>query len=237
MQKISVDELQKQFDADVERFSNEQTGQTTAVDSPLVLSMIEETITRLHPGAVRMCDIGCGAGNFSLRIARKLPQLKLTLLDLSRKMLDRAQQRLAAEHFAVEETIQGDIAQAILPENRFDLVVAAASLHHLRSREDWKSVFGRVNRSLVPGGTFWLWDLIRHEDDALETVQKERYADYLADFHDRDFQRQVFENIDRSDSPETLSFLTRTLQEVGFVEWDILHKNTVFAAIFARKPF
>lgn len=234
--KISIDELRKQFDADVERFSNEQTGQTTAVDAALVLSMIEESIVRIHPDAKRMCDIGCGAGNFSLRIARQLPALELTLLDLSRLMLDQANKRLLAEHFSVEETIQADIAEAVLSENKFDIVVAAASLHHLRSRDDWKRVFEKIFRSMTLGGTFWIWDLIRHENHEIEDVQKKRYAEYLIGVKDQVFQKQVFDNIDRSDSPETISFLMRLLEESGFCSMDIIHKNTVFVALVARKP-
>lgn len=233
--KISIEELRRQFDGDVERFSNEQTGQTTAVDAPLVLDMIETTIAKIHPAATRMCDIGCGAGNFSLRIARKLPALRLTLLDLSEPMLDRAVQRLTAERFVVEETIHADIRDAVLPESRFDIVVAAASLHHLRTREDWRAVFERIYKSLLPGGTFWMWDLIRHENETVEAVQKERYAAYLAGLQDEAYQERIFEIIDRSDSPETLSFLLHTLEAVGFGEYDIVHKNTVFAALMARK--
>ncbi len=233
--KISIEELREQFDNDVERFADERIGQTTTVDAGLVLSMIEESILRLSPNAKRMCDIGCGAGNFSLRVARKLPNLKLTLLDLSRPMLERANQRLAAEGFLVEESIQSDIAQAALPENRFDIVLAAASLHHLRARADWKNVFARVYRSLVPGGSFWIWDLIRHENGVLEAVQKERYARYLTGLKDKAYQEHVFDDIERSDSPETVGFLMHALEEAGFREIDILHKNVVFAALFAKK--
>ncbi len=233
--KISIEELREQFDNDVERFADERIGQTTTVDAGLALSMIEESIFRLSPNAKRMCDIGCGAGNFSLRVARKLPQLKLTLLDLSRPMLERANQRLAAEGFLVEESIQSDIAQAVLPENRFDVVLAAASLHHLRTRADWKSVFARVYRSLVSGGSFWIWDLIRHENETIEAVQKERYAEYLTGLKDKAYQEHVFEYIERSDSPETVAFLMHALEEAGFREIDLLHKNVVFAALFARK--
>lgn len=233
--KISVEELERQFDNDVERFSNEQTGQTTTVDASLVLSMVEQSILRFCPQAKKMCDIGCGAGNFSLRIARKLPDLQLTLLDLSSAMLDRAETRLRAENFVVEETIKSDIAVASLPENRFDVVVAAASLHHLRTRQDWENVFERIYRSLKIGGSFWMWDLIRHENDAVESVQQERYAEYLTQLRDADYQRHVFEYIERSDSPETLSFLIETLCSVGFCNIDIIHKNVVFAALVAVK--
>ncbi|MDR1053846.1 MAG: class I SAM-dependent methyltransferase [Planctomycetaceae bacterium] len=235
--KITIDELRSQFDGDVERFSNEQTGQTSSVDATLVLSMFEEFIARMYPKAQRLLDIGCGAGNFSLRITRKLPQLKLTLLDLSLPMLQKAQERLAAEHFNVEEIIQADIAQTELPENKFDIVVAAASLHHLRTRKDWQNVFGRIYRSIVAGGSFWISDLIKHENETIESLQKERYAEYLCNMRDQSYQQHVFEYIDRSDTPETLPFLIRTLEESGFRQVDIIHKNIVFAAITAVKPF
>jgi tRNA (cmo5U34)-methyltransferase len=235
-EKISIEELRCQFDADVDRFSNEQTGQTSSVDAPLILSLFETSIARIHPNAQRLLDIGCGAGNFSLRITRKLPQLKLTLLDLSNKMLQKAKERLLMENFTVEETIQSDIAQAELPNEKFDLVVAAASLHHLRTQQDWKNVFERIYCSLIPGGSFWLSDLIRHENETIELLQKERYAEYLCGLRDRTYQQQVFEYIDRSDTPETLPFLIRTLENTGFRQIDILHKNIVFAALVAVKP-
>lgn len=234
-EKISIEELERQFDNDVERFSNEQTGQTTTVDAALVLSMVEQSILKHCPDARKMCDIGCGAGNFSLRIARKLPRMQLTLLDLSSAMLERAKARLSAENFAVEKTIKSDIAQAELPKNEFDLVVAAASLHHLRTRDDWQRVFERIYQSLVPGGSFWMWDLVRHENEFVEKVQKERYAEYLTQLRDQEYQRHVFDYIERSDSPETLSFIMETLHSIGFRQLDVIHKNVVFAALVAVK--
>ncbi|MDR1962520.1 MAG: class I SAM-dependent methyltransferase [Planctomycetaceae bacterium] len=233
--KITVEELRRQFVGEVDRFSNEQTGQTSSVDAPLILAMFETSIAKMAPNAKRLLDIGCGAGNFSLRIARKLPQLKLTLLDLSRPMLQKAEERLVTEGFTIEEIIQTDIAQAELPNEKFDLVVAAASLHHLRTKNDWKNVFDRIYRSLIPGGSFWMSDLIRHENETMEALQKERYADYLTGLRDQAYQQQVFEYIDRSDTPETLPFLIHTLENAGFHQIDIMHKNMVFAALVAVK--
>ncbi len=234
--KISMDELRAQFDNDVERFSDEKGGQATSVDAPLVLDMVERTIFRMQPNAQSLCDIGCGAGNFSLRIARKLPKLNITLVDLSRPMLDRAVQRLQAEKFNVAKTIQGDINEIRFDPSAFDVVVASASLHHLRTRDDWKKVFRNIFESLRPGGAFWICDLVKHENGAVETVQKERYADYLTSLQDKAFQERVFDFIDRSDSPETVKFLMQTLHGTGFVNVDIVHKNTVFVAMVARRP-
>lgn len=233
--KDSVEELRRRFDSDVDRFSDEQTGQVSAVDAALVLEMVERSVERLHPTATALCDIGCGAGNFSLRIARKLPALHCTLVDLSRPMLERARERLEAEHFVVDAVFHCDIREAALPENAFDIVVAGASLHHLRTPEEWLQVFSRVYRSLKEGGTFWIWDLIRHENPVLQAVQDERFSKYLVSVQGEAFRDEVFRNIADSDTPETLPFLLETLTRAGFEQTDILHKNTVFAALFAQK--
>ena len=43
----------------------------------------------------RLLDVGCGAGNYSLKLLTLLPNLEVTLVDLSRPMLDRAVERVS----------------------------------------------------------------------------------------------------------------------------------------------
>src|SRR6478672_6475789 len=95
-QKSSVEEIRTRFDNDVDRFSNLETGQSATIDSPLALELIAEAAAVSTPQATRLLDIGCGAGNYSLKLLARLPQLEVTLVDLSRPMLDRAEQRLRA---------------------------------------------------------------------------------------------------------------------------------------------
>lgn len=234
-QKHTVEEIQTLFDSDVERFSDETTGQTSAVDAAIVLDMIEESAARMQSGAKFLCDIGCGGGNFSIRIARRLPQLQVTLIDLSRSMLDCASARLTAEHFHVEKIVQGDIREMSLEPEKYDLIVAGAVLHHLRTQDEWRTVFAKIYQSLSSDGMFWYWDLIRHENDEIQAIQKKRYAEYLVAKVGREQQERTFEMIERSDTPETPAFIILTLHELGFRNIDILHKNATFLALAARK--
>ena len=41
--KSTVNEIRLRFDADVERFSNIETGQSATVDAPLAMSLVAET--------------------------------------------------------------------------------------------------------------------------------------------------------------------------------------------------
>ena len=98
-EKSTVDEIRARFDVDVERFSNLETGQSATIDAPLMLELVAQAAaaTATQPaGAMRVLDIGCGAGNYTLKLLEELPGLGVTLVDLSRPMLDRAQQRVAA---------------------------------------------------------------------------------------------------------------------------------------------
>ena len=185
--------------------------------------------------AAALCDIGCGAGNFTVRILRRLPHLQCTLIDLSRPMLDRAQERIRSLGGTIIEARQEDIRTSALEKDRFDIITAAAVLHHLRSREEWRSVLGKIYSALVPGGTFWYFDLVRHEDSALEKIQWERYRQYLIGLKDETYQQGVFRQIEKEDTPESATFILKALFEAGFRNVDIVHKNGPFAALLGIK--
>lgn len=136
-EKIIVDEIRARFDKDIKRFSNLEMGQVSTIDSSLVLDMISNNIARQHPDAVEMCDIGCGAGNFTLKVLQLLPKLSCTLIDLSEPMLEKAKERIKEYNGTNPKVIQNDIRNVELPEEHYDFIIAAAVLHHLRTKKEW----------------------------------------------------------------------------------------------------
>ena len=48
--KSTVEEIRQRFDADVDRFSNLETGQSATVDAPLAMSLIAEVAAAVTPG-------------------------------------------------------------------------------------------------------------------------------------------------------------------------------------------
>ena len=73
--KSTVSDIRKRFDNDVERFSVLATGQSSTVDAPLVLELITSAAASVNPNGKNGLDIGCGAGNYSLKLLEKLPDL------------------------------------------------------------------------------------------------------------------------------------------------------------------
>src|SRR5579871_4971737 len=151
--KSSVDEIRRRFDGDVERFSNLETGQSATVDAPLALALIAEAAAATTPQARHVLDVGCGAGNYTLKLLEQLPNLDATLIDLSQPMLERARQRVGQATKGRVTLIQGDIRAISLPADGCDIILAAAVLHHLRSDDEWRQVFGAFHRALKPGGS------------------------------------------------------------------------------------
>src|SRR5882757_3141755 len=95
--KSTNDEIRARFDNDVERFANLDTGQATTIDAPLTMELCTEAAKYINPGAKNLLDIGCGAGNYTLKMLSKINNLNCTLNDLSMPMLQRAKERVAAQ--------------------------------------------------------------------------------------------------------------------------------------------
>jgi tRNA (cmo5U34)-methyltransferase len=228
--KSSVDEIRARFDGDVERFSNLESGQSATIDAPLVLELIAQAAAATNPNARNALDLGCGAGNYALKLLEYLPDLAFDLLDLSEPMLTRASSRVSAASGREPRAIQGDVREVELGEGAYDLIVAAATLHHLRGEEEWESVFTRLYRALRPGGSLWISDLVEHSIPAVHTLMTERYGSYLEGLKNAEYRDHVFAYIEREDSPRPLLFQLDLLRRVGFREIEILHKNSTFAA-------
>jgi tRNA (cmo5U34)-methyltransferase len=160
----------------------------------------------------------------------------VTLIDLSRNMLDRAVERIhAAAPSVVVTAIQADIRETPLPDAAFDVAVAAAALHHLRNDREWQHVFGAVYRALLPGGSFWISDIVTHQSPAVQDVMWRRYGEYLAALKGPEYRDLVFGYIEAEDTPRPLFWQLDLLARTGFREVEVLHKNSCFAAFGAIK--
>jgi tRNA (cmo5U34)-methyltransferase len=233
--KSTVEQIRERFDQDVERFSNLETGQSATVDAPLTLELIASVAAATTPSATHLLDIGCGAGNYTLKILQHLPNLNVTLVDLSKAMLDRALQRVRPATKGEIKTAQADIRDLDLGDSQFDIVVAAAVFHHLREDSEWSSVFRECHRALRAGGAIWISDLVSHPSREVQAVMWARYGAYLEQLRGPEYREQVFAYIEREDTPRSVPYQIDLLREIGFREVEILHKNGCFAAFGAVK--
>ena len=235
MQKSTIAEIRQRFDKDVERFSNLDTGQSSTMDAEITLELLTGAAKILRPEAVRLLDVGCGAGNYTLKMLSKLPNLQCTLIDLSQPMLEKALERVRKESLHPVEIFRGDIREIELPANHFDIILAGAVLHHLREDADWEFVFKKLFTLLNAGGCLMISDLILQENELVNQFMWHRYGDYLEKMAGAEYRQKVLNYIEKEDSPRSLNFQLELMKISGFTQTEILHKNGCFAAWYGVK--
>lgn len=235
--KSTTEEIRARFDDDVERFSSLETGQAATIDAPLAMELITRAAVAASRPIRRLLDIGCGAGNNSIRLAREYggEPFAVDLCDLSTPMLARAQARLGEERVGLVRTFAGDFRELPFADGAYDVILAAAVFHHLRDDTDWEAAFSKVFRLLRPGGSVWITDLVAQESPAVHRLMWERYGDYLEGLAGAEYRQKVFAYIDAEDSPRPVTWQLELLRRVGFGVVEILHKHSCFAAFGAIK--
>lgn len=109
--------------------------------------------------AGQAADLGCGAGQLAVGLARAAPELRITGVDLSNLLLGQALHRAAAAGLAHRVDFRtGDVERTPFEDASLDLVLSTLSLHHWR---DPTAVLNEIARILRPGGSFVIFDLRR----------------------------------------------------------------------------
>ena len=234
-EKSTVEQIRQRFDADVERFSKLETGQQAAMDAPLILDVVARSAACHVRPQGKLLDLGCGAGNFTLRVLSQISPLDCVLVDLSHPMLERAEHRVKAATSGSVQTIQSDMRLLSFRPASFDIILAGQVLHHLREDAQWEAMFARFHEWLRPAGTLFVADFVAYDDPGIQELMLRRYAEHLENLGGAEYRDKVLANCEVEDSPRSVKYQFDLLGKVGFNEFDVLHKNALFAAFYAKK--
>lgn len=150
--KSTIEDILQRFDKNVDRFSNLATGQTATIDAPIAMELITQAAVSCSPTIRKVLDIGCGAGNNTLKLLQYTSPFACDLFDLSQPMLEQAHALISAVNPGTIRTFQGDFRAIDLPPLEYDVILAAAVLHHLRDDQDWETSFRKTYSLTAPGG-------------------------------------------------------------------------------------
>lgn len=177
-------------------------------------------------------DVGAGTGLLSAFLLEKFPGARLTLIDISEKMLEMARERFAA---------RPETSYMICDYSRtelggpYDIVCSALSIHHLEP-EDKRQLFRRIFTALQPGGIFVNAD----QADGETPYFRQRYLGYWDAFlaggpMTESQHREVLHRCATLDKNEPLSLQLAWLREAGFSDVDVVYRNRTFIVTVARK--
>jgi len=109
------------------------------------------------PG-MRILDVGCGTGNFSLKLARL--GCSVTGIDISEKMLTFAREKAQKEQLPVE-FMPMDASDLEFPEEAFDAVVSIVVLEFMQNQQ---KTLDEMFRVLKKGGKLLVGTINRESD-------------------------------------------------------------------------
>jgi tRNA (cmo5U34)-methyltransferase len=230
MTKSSPETIRRNFDQQVERFSNIETGQTTAIDSPLCMELVSQAAKLTNPNATRIMDLGCGGGNYAVKVASLLPHVDCTLVDISCNMVEAAKARLEQVISGKVTAIQGDYREVEFEENCYNIITAGTTLHHLRCDDEWELVFGKIYRALKPGGSFWINDIVLSETEELTQMMMGGWLSELKKQISEEEIELYMQRYETEDTPRTLTYQLELMKKVGFSKTIVLHKHFNFTA-------
>jgi len=176
-------------------------------------------------------DLGAGTGLLTAFIISAFPNATVTLMDLSEKMLEKAQER-----FSLNKRVNflvWDYSHSTLPEE-YNLIVSAMSIHHLSDNEK-KSLYQRVFDALKREGAFINADLVKGETDQVEQKYQDTWMNWIKEAGLS--KNELLKIIDRMryDRPSSLNIQLQWLKEIGFSNVDCYYKYFNFAVYSGRK--
>ncbi len=124
--------------------------------------------------ATTILELGIGTGETTRRVLARHPGARLTAIDSSPEMLERARSAYPDADLRLSRL------EDPLPEGPFDLVFTALAVHHLDGAGK-RDLFRRVAEVVRPGGRFVLADVVVPERE--EDVQIP--IDWVMDLPDR----------------------------------------------------
>ena len=109
-------------------------------------TLIEGILAAVPPDG-SVLDVGCGGGQFVLRLATRAPNLRITGVDLSPDQVKRATAR--AQHHPQVRFEVGSALKLPFPDDHFDAAISIASIKHWPDQS--QGVYELI-RVLRPGG-------------------------------------------------------------------------------------
>ena len=132
------------------------------------VGIIENHVSKIQEPSI--LDIACGTGDLSFELLKKIPNAKITGIDLAKPMLDIFQQKINARKAPI--TIgEGDVEALSFPDGSFDAVTIGFAT---RNFSRLNIAFKEIARVLKPGGIFVNLELSKPR----RTPMKQLYAFY-----------------------------------------------------------
>ncbi len=192
---------------------------------------IPVSIADMTTNSPNILDIGAGTGLFSACMLAKYPKAKVTLIDISEKMLEVA--KLRFKNQSNVKYVVGDYTKHVFNEE-FDIVISSLSIHHLTDTEK-KNLYAKIFTIMKNNSILINADQVLGTSPYVESLYKEDWKKKVEGSGlSNDEICSAYERT-KLDKMSTLDDQMNWLKEIGFSDVDCIYKYFNFVVLFGRK--
>ncbi len=178
-----------------------------------------------------LIDLGCGTGTVSKAVKSSFPNVEITCVDITEKMLDIAKDKLGGN----TSCIQADFNTFEFPL-QYNLVVSSLALHHLESDGDKLEFYKKIYSALTDGGIFINIDVVLGGNDTIQYVYIEKWKEYMRqNVSEDEIINKWLPSYYAEDRPTQLTTHINMLNKCGFSCVDVIYKYFNFAVYMGIK--
>ena len=188
-------------------------------------------IAKSIPKPDKILDLGAGTGLLSKYFYEHFESAEYTLVDVSDKMLEIAKKRFdGLNNFKFQILDYSEI----LPDEKYDLIVSALSIHHLGNNEK-SDLFQNIYNALPEHGVFVNYDQFNASSDKMNELYNKYWYDYIKNSdlpiieHERWLKRR---ELDKENTIEETIYM---LKKSGFQMAECIYSYMKFGVVMAMK--
>lgn len=190
-QRYLKQQLRRKPEMDMVMYDKDQDKQYTKDGEEGSLSILYDLIingvSSYAPSKGQALDICCGSGQLLCKLAKQLPRINFTGLDLSPNMIEFAKK--SRKNYKVQNvdfTIGSMYDLNKIFDQKFNLITWFLALHHCECSKDVISVFDQMAQLIEEDGTIFIFDIIRPKTGKLALQYADVFNSQQGDWYYQD---------------------------------------------------
>ncbi len=181
---------------------------------------------------IEILDLGAGTGLLSAMVAEAFSNARLTLVDFSEDMLNKARERFAHNPKQFQYQVMDYAKEEIT--GPYQVVVSALSIHHLANTNKL-ALFGKVYHALQKNGIFINADQALGETPAIEQHYRRTWLQQTRALGVSEADLALSIERRQEDISSPLEVQLAWLKQVGFKQAHCWYKNYAFVVYSGQK--
>ena len=176
-------------------------------------------------------DLGAGTGILTELLHQTHPQSRITLVDMSANMLDKAKNKFNnIDNFTYIE----DNYLTMDFKDNYDIIISSLSIHHLNDKEKY-TLYRKIYQHLNNQGVFINADEVIAPTDTLEKLYVEKETTHLLKQDLTNDEKEEILYRRTLDTPSTLKDNLTWLDDIGYENVDVIYKYYRYFVLYGQK--